>query len=347
MSRGYPTAGIDGWRRPEVLNAAVDHLLYRFATDHPDAYQLADSAPWDALKNIPNLTVLSDATARTPTCPIDGTYDADTTTIRYRSMGEGRDRFTLLHELGHHLLAQDEAWCYETRPALKTEGQRIEELVCSTFAAHLLIPDVVAAAAFTNGVTAAAVRDLNATTYASASACLTRALTKPGNRLVMLTDLEGRIYYAQSNGEPFAPSRRTPQPEVAALIIRAQTTDEQRVARAGGQGILYSTGTTNTDVRFDVAVNGGLAFVIVEPTVVDTRLDQRADRAEWDITCVAGCGESFPRSESPRTCNTCGEPVCPRCNGCECPRTVACTVCWLALPTARANAGYTVHEECE
>jgi hypothetical protein len=342
---GYPDAPAHDWKRPPVLTDAVRHLIGAFADANPDAFALAAHNPLRALTVIPGLAVIADPTARTATCPIDGTYEAKTATIRYRAFYNARDHFTLLHELAHHLLAQDERWCFEVQPALGVEGAAVEELLCSTFASRILIPDDAAQTAFTRGVTAQAIRDLAATCNASATACLVRALEEPGHRLVMLTDRAGNIWFVQGSGEPFAPSRRTPQPAIVDLLARAEDHPEQHASREGGVGIVYGTGNTNPHVAVNVAIDGGFVFAVIEPTGQDARLDSRT--AEWHLTCLNGCGHMFAPNESPRTCTTCREPVCPRCHGCECRQDILCERCFITLPSQRAKDGNTLCEECE
>jgi hypothetical protein len=345
---GLPRATYDEWRSPTVLGRAVEHLREGLADNHPTAMPTLRTAPLVALHAIPGLTVEQTTAARTPVCPIDGTYDASTATIRYRHFGNARDDFTLLHELAHHLLAQDEDWCFEVRPALEENGGEIEERIASAFAAAILIEPADAEGAFRHGVTGSSLRDLVERSRASASAVLMRSLEEPGHRLVMITSLAGSVMFAQTTGEPYAPGRGTSQPGVLDLIERARLNSERRAGKDGGIGILYATGKTNPHVRLDVALDGGYAYVVATPLAVDLRINTGSDDpSEWYHTCVQGCGHTFARSEADSTCPECTEPRCPRCNGCECQREVYCSACIMSLPTARARTGATVCEDCE
>lgn len=348
----FPSATPTQWSDNHVIRQACDALTDDLATRWPNAATRIRTDPLAGIGYIDGLRVVDDRTARGTECPIDGTYDPETTTIRYRRTGNtGRDNFTLLHELGHHLLAINEQWCYDIAPALDRAnvGKTVEELLVSTFASRTLIPDDIAAQAFRRGVTAQAVAELNRTTEASATACLVRALSEPGHRLVMLTDHVGQPWFAQTTGEPWSPGTRTRQPAIEAAAARAIDSDGNH-RLDGGEGLRFGTGNTNHRVVFDVNVDGSLVFVIVETTAFDARIHNpraRDDSATWTLDCVAGCGNTFTTNESPGRCQTCGENKCPRCRGCECNQPAFCARCTLALPTARAHAGHALCEECE
>lgn len=337
----------DTWRTNARILEAARYLIGELEQRHPDAATLAEADPHTALSHIPGLLVTIDHTARNAVCPIDGTYDAATTTIRYRPAGnDARDRFTLLHELGHHLLAINDDWNYDVVPLLTQtkNAAHVEERLVNAFASLLLIPDEQADEAFRTGVTAAAARDLYLTTNASATACLSRSLLEPGDRLVMLGTGGGHIWYAQSNGEPYAPSAAVEQPAIAHGALRALQGDG--TARfTGHEGIRYRSGKANTRVAFDICTEGTLVFAVITPTRFDSRVDNTS--AEFTLTCVAGCGATFTPVEAGDTCSRCGETRCPRCRGCECLREIYCSRCTIALPTVRARAGSTLCEECE
>lgn len=328
--------------------ATARALIANLAERHPEAASHAAINPNAALASIPDLHVVVDNATRNPTCPIDGTYDPATATIRYRQTGNpARDHFTLLHELGHHLLAIDDDWNYDVAPLLAEANlaRHVEERLVNAFASLLLIPDDRANAAFASGVTATAARDLYQHTSASATACLARCLLEPGSRLVMLANGHGNVWYAQSNGEPYAPGTDVEQPAIAHGALRASQGDG--AARfTGHEGVRYRSGKSNPHVNWDICLDGTLVFAVVEPTRLDSRTDNRAP-AEWTLTCLSGCGATFTHEESPARCPTCREARCPRCRGCECQREVICDRCTLALPTARARTGATRCEDCE
>lgn len=330
---------------PQAVGYAAVTLRDRFAAQHGEAASFAGHDPARALERVEGLRIIEDPTLRGRSCPIDAVYDVDTKTIKWRpSRTWGRDNFTLLHELGHHLLAEDEDWQYGVIAVMGDGGLRVEERVVSAFAARLLLPDDLVAGAFKSGVTAAAIRDLAADSASSASACLARALDLPGDRLVMLTDLDGRPYFSLSNGEPYSPGRGVPQPAVARAADNALNRADHSHRLVGGEGVVYRSGRANTRVVFDVAVDGAQVFVVVESTPYDNRVD---DRGSFHIECIEGCGESFVPQESPGQCAACREYRCPRCSRCDCNIDVYCERCFVAIPVQRVSVGIRVCEICE
>lgn len=251
-----------------------------------------------------------------------------------------------MHELGHHLLAISEEWCFVVAPALAKAGKdrAIEELLASTFAARTLIPDTLAKEAFARGVTSTAVAKLASQTQASSTACLVRALAEPGERLVILAQPDGTPWFAQTTGTPYAPSIRVRQPSIETAATRANQ-GSGTFHLTGSHGLRFASGNVNPHVSFDVTVRGGLVYVVVESTRPDSRLRTGSDG--WQLDCLAGCGHTFTASEAGDPCSACSEAFCPRCRGCECRRARICERCTLALPAARERSGQTICEDCE
>lgn len=312
---------------------------------YPTAAAIAADDPQAAIDEVDGLSLIVDWSLRGQVCPIDAVYDASSRTIFWKpSQSSGRENFTLLHELGHDLLAQDSDWQLDIMYALGSEGQWVEERVVSSFAARILLPNDLIEVAFAGGVTASAVRHLAGTTQASSSACLARALDVSGERMVMLTDLDGTVYFAVGNGELFAPGRDTHQPAVQRAIDRAKNAENQQYILRGSDGIVYRSGTTNPWVALDVAVQENLAFVVATPIPRDVRFDEPE---HFYLECVAGCGTSFTADEAPSRCTACSQLRCPRCTGCECTEDVLCKECYVALPISLAHAGREYCESCE
>lgn len=343
----FPDVAPLQWMDARVLAQGRQALQDFFAAEHADACELAESDALSALSKIDGLTVHEDPTVRGNDCPIDGAYDPLTATIRYRrSQSEGRDYFTLLHELGHHLLATNTTWSFDIAPKLDRQriGTAVEERLVSAFASHTLVPETTASPLFARGVTSRAVAELNRSTSASATACLVRALDEPGHRLVMLTNTVGQPWFTQTTGEPWSPGTRTRQPDIETGVLRALEGDGTHRLTTG-EGLLFGTGNRNTTVTFDVTVDGGLVFVIIEPALHDSRLLDHDQ--QWHLDCLAGCGHSFTPNESPGTCATCQQHKCGRCSGCECKQDRPCSTCMMSLPVTRRRAGHTLCEDCE
>lgn len=142
-------------------------------------------------------------------CSVAGTYYNETSSSLpiisvAQSMSSGRDAFTALHELGHHL--------QRTRGPLADELAEldvelsfiVEDEVCNRFAAAVLIPADLADAVFGEGTpTAGNVVELANRTIASRSAVCVRAsqhLKTPG--LVVLLDPEDNVQFASRGNLP-------------------------------------------------------------------------------------------------------------------------------------------------
>ncbi len=310
---------------------------------YPGAAALACQAPAQALEALGEVAVRWLNGRSRSACPVDGTYTDDPPTITiYRSRTVERDNFTCLHELGHHLLTLDEQWQFTEKPRLGERARYVEETVVNVFAARTIIPTNLLNRYLALPVRAAQIRDLYYATPASATACLVRSMDIEGQRLVMLTDLGGSVWFADSTGEPYNPGKNVPQPAVARAIDRALTGDGT-YRLVGDEGIVYRSGKANPWVEIDVAVDETMAFVVVHAVTRDSRAP---GGSEWQASC-GQCGYDFAPDEASGQCAECREPKCPECGQCACePELVICSQCFVALSTVEAAAGRTTHQEC-
>lgn len=315
---------------------------------YPEAAGLRHIDAFAALEAVPSLTVDLRSGLGNSGCPVDGRFSQNGTeySIEIRlSRTDARNRFTAMHEFGHLLIAQDEAWQYGPRIALGGQARNVEESVVNAFASESLIPDSEVERHIGRNATAEHVRDLYEASQASASACLVRTLSRPGSRCVMLTDVNGTTYFSDSTGEPYAPGRGVPQPAVARAI--EQALENQGLATlVGGEGLAYRSGKTNPHVQLDVAVarSGRMVFVIATPTPFDSRVTACAE--SMALAC-GNCYEEFPPHMSPGLCGKCREQTCPRCRSCACTmEPAACDLCFTTLSVADVQAGRQRHEEC-
>jgi hypothetical protein len=161
--------------------------------------------------------------------------------ILYRPTHSRRENFTLMHELGHHLVAQDIdclSWLAD-----QPEPARVLEQLCDQIAADLLIhPDHVAAALDGGPPDAEVVVALFDTTEASRSACaiaLARRLPCDGF-IVLIEDGADQVFFAARarDTRPCAwrgdtipvghPLRQTPSPPRALVWWPYPTGSERR-----------------------------------------------------------------------------------------------------------------------
>lgn len=282
-------------------------------------------------------------------CPVDGYYDHASRPPRiilHPSATEARDRFTVLHELGHHLqrtIAQwADVWCLLPQAV----GEGLNEAVADAFAAQVLMPERIIDLAAAD-VTARALCDaFEQAATVSRSALAYQALqgATPGDDVaVIVCDVVGTVVFARSVGRLWPPARNVTQPALR-VLFEAASRNAGRAAGALQPGLVARSGNTQDDLIADLAIDptGRYAFAVV-------RLASRYAPPTWVDTTQEcsnpACGEPFRPTESPSTCNRCGDRRCPHCQSCSCDAEVplTCPDCRMAYSAAeRADA--TSHE---
>lgn len=312
-------------------------------------YQLEDLAddPFGTLQSRADINVAVQESLGNA-CHVDARYDDRYTppVIHVRqSRTERRNNFSILHELAHHAQANSDAWAkvaYELRPDLRAQ---LKEKVADSVAAILLLPDdlVDECIGAERGVSAKGIREMYERSQASISACLVRSLDIPGERVIMLADSLGNLYFSGAGGDGLVqPSRNQPQSDLKTMFERAMEANERALGSPASVGLQYLSGKAYANVLYDCAlVDGGLV-------VVATRA--RNEPFAWgesELHTGSICMHEFDIASSSGRCSTCREPRCPQCGQCNCPdRTVYCASCFLALARALADAGATRCDDC-
>lgn len=197
-----------------TVSSIVDELVRRL---DPDA--LADLASEDItaavethfepvrLRELPQ--ILEDASTQ---CSTDGYYDTNIDPNRpwifYASAGNvRRTRFTIVHEVGHHLIATTASDLLDAIDELADQGggaQLVEERVCHGFAGRILVPDHVLKEVthVSSQLTPQQIEDLHAATQASYEACIIRAVEMSREPVaVALLRKKGRIGFSASSAQ--------------------------------------------------------------------------------------------------------------------------------------------------
>lgn len=212
------------WSTQRVVVLVSQHLRDELDLRYPGVRALAAHDPLAALDMVPDVEVRWTTQPPKGECQLGGVYDGDRDpaliTVR-ESPNETRNYFTCLHELGHHLFAQDEVWQYEVLPGLGRHARRTEEKIANDFAASLLTLDDEVERHLGAGVSARGIVSLIRQTQASATSCCVRAFHLPGERLIILADHAGGIWWVDSSGSPFTPGRKVHQPARVRAIERA------------------------------------------------------------------------------------------------------------------------------
>lgn len=333
------------WYQSQAINSAAEYLVNRFQHRYVDAARLLDSAPNEAFKLIHDVEIKWKTTELTSACSISGIFTdsaAGPTITVFQSTSAGRNTFTVLHELGHYLISIDDEYQYQVALKLGSEAQEVEEKIVDAFAASLLIPKYLVDDLFGGGVTASGIRDLIFSTNASATACAVAALNQHDDRLIMLASADGDVFFSATSGDPLNPGRHVEQPAIQTGAKKAREAGGH-ASFSGDQGLQYASGNANSNVIFDIAIEGSLVIAVVTPAIRDSRI---SSWDKWMKTCDH-CLESYSPEKSEECARCEKSTVCPDCGRCSCtPALPICSQCYIELSGADVAERRTVHTEC-
>ena len=323
---------------PGIARALVEHELARGVYDL-DALRVDPADEINAVGEVDvHLAFLPD-----DRCPVAGYYDHDSRPPRivlHPSSTAARDRFTVLHELGHHLQRTVAAWADVWCLLPRAEGEGLNEAVADAFASEVLIPDRTIDLSASDVTARALCTAFNQITTVSRSALAHHALrgAAPGDDVtVVVCDLAGVVVFARAVGRLWAPARDGQQPSLRSLVNIALD-NEGRATGALEPGLVSASGNIQDDLVADLAIDssGRYAFAVIRPA-------SRYAPPSWvDTTqeCTnPACGETFKQAASPSTCQRCGDRRSPHCGSCSCSVDVpsTCPRCRLAYSAAERD----------
>lgn len=287
-------------------------------------------------------------------CSTDGWYDAELDPTRpwiiySRDGSTRRTRFTLAHELGHHLLRTAALHLLDAIDALAgddvSEVEPIEETVCHRFAGRLLVPDEHLISVQSSGRIRPQqikdVHDFGVASFEAISIAVAATLRHPGAVIVMRDSVSvgfcaasptmGWLWWRRgSNVAPGGPlSRATTRPETAVEEIYR-----------------YDLGYARQMYCDTLPVIGGLGIAVLSDKPSDGRwATPTEEEPTWrsDIKFCEWC--STERDVG--WCESCRGQLCRQCGRCACKKPVAnesCPSCHL-IKTRRPGA--TVCRDCE
>lgn len=283
-------------------------------------------------------------------CSIDGYYEAslnpDQPSILYSAeVSPERARFTILHELGHHLLAGVGAELLDDLDRLggsAAGAARLEEIACHQLAGRLLIPssdldDVIGR----ETLRPAHIVELHARTNASWEAVAVRAAGHAdGKAAVVLMWEPGVVGFAAANGLGWWPrgSPLAPGGPLAKAFSYGSTATPDIYRYELGYAERLFCGTTQVHDRLAVGVltprpSDGHFEILEQP---DPSWRDREDFCPW-------CGNE----RNVGWCDSCSGRRCHSCDRCGCgkPReNPLCPECSCRNPI---NAGSRVCVDCE
>ena len=284
-------------------------------------------------------------------CDVDGTYNPHPpVTIEYADdVAPSRQRFTMLHELGHHLIFNDDA----LNTLAVTDTERPDEAICNEVAASILLPEEFVSQHLPAGTfTAEDVARLDsARDIASRAACCVAAVRRlhlPG--CVVLGTSDGTAeFIAHQISTPWRIARGTPQGSSSLLA-----TAGKRGHAPGVTQVSFASGKQSSQVHADAfdAGDGWIFMVVVADTHSPWEKSLRFATAETgapaEVVECPRCDKAFTARWAP--CPECGEVRCPDCKHCGC-RSQAkerrCRICTQLKVEALFESGSDVCRDCE
>lgn len=333
-------------RQAELMKAAVER-------DHPGSLLRLRHDPIGELQLWRDLSIsMVQETSTDVGCSVAGSYHpSPPTLVVTRSLSTARRRFTVLHELGHHLQQTD----IDLGNVMFnfSDPDVFEEQACDAFAAAVLLPDDELANQISpRGPTAQDVADLyNLHSSASREACCVWAARHLiGSGIVVLLDNSGVVLFAAARSF-IPPAKKSDQS--ATPLIEAALRNPGVGASRDETFIRYRNGATSEslygqarwfDERYLVAVlvTDHAAW---KPLALPRPFTVQGASSRW-WTCET-CADSFTIGER---CPRCREPRCTHGHcGCDVARAAkdkTCTECFCVLHPARFAEGSAVCRDC-
>ena len=264
-------------------------------------------------------------------CGVDGTYHPGPPphiTVA-DDVAPSRQRFTALHELGHHLIYND----VDLNMTTISDVDRRDEAICNEVAASILLPDALVGEVLPAGAfTAEDVARLHAARgIASRAACCVAAVRRLHHHgCVLLGRTDGTAEFAAHQlGTPWRVARGTAQGPDSLLTAAARGGHARGTTR-----VRFANGNVSGEVHGDAFAPGdGWVFMVA---VADThspwehglRFATIEPGAPREVVECPYCDKAFTAWWTP--CRHCGEVRCPACRRCGCrPRAaeLLCRVC--------------------
>ncbi len=271
----------------------------------------------------------------------DGVSIIESGVILFRPTRSRRENFTLMHELGHHLLENNIdclAWIAD-----QSDPPKVLEQLCDQIAADLLITSALVDQLIgQRNPDATALLDLYDRTEASRSACaiaIARRLPCDGFVLLVEDGADSVFFAARARDTRPYGWRNDPLPAGHPL---GQSSPPARALAWWP----YPTGGERREYFMSTATSGGWTVaVFAENNLFDVpgfHIPQPVedDRGyEGEVTCP--CGYTGRTRWWP--CKSCGKPECPKCGECDCTRrdrkAVACDNCFASVPPHLIESG--------
>lgn len=283
-------------------------------------------------------------------CSIDGYYEAtldpDRPTILYSDeVAAERVRFTILHELGHHLLNGDGAHLLDDLDALggSADGAaRLEEAACHQLAGRLLVPSEDLDAVIGDSVLRPAhIIELHSRTHASWEAVAVRAVAhKGGKAAVVLIREPGLVSFAAASGLSWWPrgSALAPGGPLDKAFAHSSISTPDVYRHGLGFSERMFCGSIRVHDRLAVGVltskpSDGHFEILEQP---EAAWKEREEFCQW-------CGNE----RNVGWCETCSGQMCHTCDRCGCRAPRQNPLCPACTYRNAFKAGSRVCVDCE
>ncbi len=283
-------------------------------------------------------------------CSVDGYYDPITDPrqpwIFYSAdVVPARMRFTVIHELGHHLFATDGAHFLDDLDRLAssaTGAARNEEAACQQFAGEVLVPrETLDAVVGGNMLVPRHIPQLRESTGASWEAVAVGAANHVvGTAAVALITRPGEVSFVAVNG--LSPWPRGSSVAPGGPLDRALRYNSRARPETYRYGLAYAENLFCDTERVDE----GLAIAILSPRTSDGHFEilhqpepawrEREEFCEW-------CGNE----RNVGWCDRCAGQKCHSCDGCGCTtplKNPPCPACFCHSPF---RSGANICMDCE
>ncbi|THV41166.1 ImmA/IrrE family metallo-endopeptidase [Glycomyces buryatensis] len=344
-------------RMPTIHNAAqaqAGAMLNHLDQVAPGAAaRLADDpftelASWEGIR-VKRVPELEGTTAGS--CSVSGAYSTRTAPpalVVAESLSPRRQRFTLLHELGHHLQQNDLTL---GEAALEHDDSKtFEDAACDAFAAAVLLPEPLASAVIEeHGATVETALELYSRTSASRAAICVRlaaAMQRPGVAAVI--EESGTVSFAAAHGRIYPPARGSDQRANPLVKASLTNTSSAAVIRHGNALIRYSTGQDSAPLYGQAAwCDGLLLAVMYEFDAPWLPFSPPRERQSHDVDESTECGVCTACFTAADWCGQCREPRCPE-GHCGCTRDAEriCPGCFLLRHPAQFATGFGLCVDC-
>lgn len=286
---------------------------------------------------------------------IYGRYDAEKSEVHvYLTSSSYRNLFTLVHEIGHHLIYKSDEWTLASYDfAVRGDRERIEEKIANAIASEILIPSPVYQDILPkDNIDAKGISNLYNSVTCSPEALLYRIQKELNNTqdlIIGVSSLTGEFFQTYSlreGNEKLLPlARKSKQKALSEVGVALQGSEYYEGTPR--EFIVNRFGSSRGNYHINAAriKDSHKYFFCMKPS--KSILSSNNSVVELCSSCSREIEDLFDSGN--KKCPECQEFICSECSACpcqnlECP---SCEVCFLTMSVAETVMGKTVHDDCE